>query len=572
MTGIRRLAAPIRTTLLPLLVVIASCASEPQTIVTPITIQGPSTDNTVQAGTLSGEIQLLVEAGTPSSLQRALDIIRSRDLGTTDFGRIMSAVSITLMKTLYPDVSAALPQPDPPQTHPYTRILREIEKGNYIPPLPGSNDYLEHVLPFLALFRSDVRLERLNAAMVDLQKASTLSSSSVLDPWFRAIVNERKGNTDTSLALYQEVLSRSSDCYPASVGLARIHYAQGRYAKALELYQDLLLRLPDNQALKRELARTLHALGDWARASTAIAEVLQRDPRDIEFLLMRASTLIEQGFAIQAQPSLDAVAISQPENPRYLYLRARVQLEGYQNTDAALNYLRALLRLQPDHLEATALSARILLDSSRPEDVAEGRRLLAVLVDRGGNSLLTTDLALKDAIFREDWRAAERLVERLLAERRSPQDLATAWRVYVALNNIPKARELARELSESAPGNNDWAALWAESLILSGAVADARAFMLERLAQMPGGTAKSRFHYLLSTLEKEDEARLADLRSSLFEDPRNLDALVAMFDIYHARKDQRRAVYYLKQALAVSPDNARLKRYQSEYASLLAGN
>ena len=45
-----------------------------------------------------------------------------------------------------------------------------------------------------------------------------------------------------------------------------------------------------------------------------------------------------------------------------------------------------------------------------------------------------------------------------------------------------------------------------------------------------------------------------------------------MFDIYHGRKDKRRAVYYLKQALAVSPDNARLKRYQSEYASLLAGN
>ncbi len=549
-----------------------SCAGDPPPQATPISIQGPESTGTVQAGTIAGEIQLLVETGTPMSLQRALDIIRSRDLEATDFGRIMSAVSITLMKTLYPDVGGSLPLPDAPQTHPYTRILREIGKGNYIPPLVSSNDYLEHVLPFLALMRDDIRIERLNAAMIDLEKAATLSSASVLDPWFRAIVHERKGNTDESLALYRDVLARSADCYPAAMGMARIHYARGEYDSALERYQELLLRLPDNQKLKRELARTLHALGDWQRASTAIAEVLQRDPRDIEFLLMRAETLLEQGFAIQAQPSLDAIAISQPDNPRYLFLRARVQLEGYQNADAALNYLRALLRIHPDHLEATALSARILLDSSRSEDVAEGRRLLAILLAKGSNSLLTNDLALKDAIFREDWKTAERLVERLLEDRRSPQDIASAWRVYVALNNIPKALELARELRDSEPDNSTWAALWAESLILSGSIPEARNFMAAQMLVLPGGSAKSRFHYLLSTLRQDEEVRLADLRSSLFEDPRNLDALVAMFDIYHARKDQRRAVYYLKQALAVSPDNARLKRYQSEYASYLGGN
>ena len=60
-----------------------------------------------------------------------------------------------------------------------------------------------------------------------------------------------------------------------------------------------------------------------------------------------------------------------------------------------------------------------------------------------------------------------------------------------------------------------------------------------------------------------------DLSSSLFEDPRNLDALTAMFGIYHRRRDERRAVYYLKQALAISPDNPQLRRYEAEYAGLL---
>jgi hypothetical protein len=60
-----------------------------------------------------------------------------------------------------------------------------------------------------------------------------------------------------------------------------------------------------------------------------------------------------------------------------------------------------------------------------------------------------------------------------------------------------------------------------------------------------------------------------DLRSSLFEDPRNLNALLAIFEIYHRRRDERRAVYYLKQALAIAPDNPQLKRYERDYAGLL---
>jgi hypothetical protein len=44
-----------------------------------------------------------------------------------------------------------------------------------------------------------------------------------------------------------------------------------------------------------------------------------------------------------------------------------------------------------------------------------------------------------------------------------------------------------------------------------------------------------------------------------------------MFEIYRRRRDERRAVYYLKQALALAPDNPQLRRYETEYAALLGG-
>jgi hypothetical protein len=45
-----------------------------------------------------------------------------------------------------------------------------------------------------------------------------------------------------------------------------------------------------------------------------------------------------------------------------------------------------------------------------------------------------------------------------------------------------------------------------------------------------------------------------------------------MFEIYHRQREERRAVYYLRQALAIAPDNPRLKRYEKQYADLLGRN
>jgi cytochrome c-type biogenesis protein CcmH/NrfG len=63
-----------------------------------------------------------------------------------------------------------------------------------------------------------------------------------------------------------------------------------------------------------------------------------------------------------------------------------------------------------------------------------------------------------------------------------------------------------------------------------------------------------------------------DLRSSLFEDSRNLNSLIALFEIYLRRDDERRAVSYLRQALGLAPDNMQLNRYETEYADALRGN
>jgi tetratricopeptide (TPR) repeat protein len=258
-----------------------------------------------------------------------------------------------------------------------------------------------------------------------------------------------------------------------------------------------------------------------------------------------------------------------PNNRLYLFLRARVQAEGYKNRDSALNYLRALLRTRADDEEALAYYARLLLESSRPEEAAEGRSVLARLVSTGSKSPAIAELALKDAVSRSAWREALPLAESLLNGRRSASDLRAAYSVYRGLNDIESALSVARELYERDPQNVEWAGFFVSALIDAGQKAEASRIIESRLPGMPSGSTKSRFHFLRSRLRPDEESAMGDLRSSLFEDPRNLDALVAMLEIYRSRKDERRAVYYLKQALAIAPEDPTLLRYREEFSAAM---
>jgi Tfp pilus assembly protein PilF len=158
---------------------------------------------------------------------------------------------------------------------------------------------------------------------------------------------------------------------------------------------------------------------------------------------------------------------------------------------------------------------------------------------------------------------------RLLAERRSYQDLLSAYTVERGLGNNAASLSYAQELYEKAPGFGEGVLAYISALIDSGRRSEAGLLLESRLSALPGGALKSRYYYLRSRLRANEEAVMNDLRSSLFEDPRNQNALIGMFEIYHRRKDERRAVYYLKQALALAPDNPQLKGYEAEYENAM---
>lgn len=566
--------------LLAFAVSLSACASTPDVKAplasverAPVTVNAASATGTVSAAAapangIAGQIKGLVEQGTPPSLLRALDLIRSRELGSTEFGRAMTATVVVLMQKLYPELRGDLPVPDPPPTHLYTKILKDAERGAYTPASTESVDYLELVLPFLALL-NETRSERLAAALPDLDRAAQLNTLSSLEPYFRGIIAERQGQMAVALAAYDVARSRSADCYPAAIAAARLMADMGKAAESVSLLGEIAIRYPDNESVKRALAKAYYATRDWSRAGTAIAEILQLNPRDVEFMLMRAHALVAQGSYLQAQPLLDAIATIDATNRLYLYLRAMVQAEGYRNRDSALTYLRAILRVDPNDEEALSYAARLLLESSRPEEIEEGRAFLELLLSASQPSLEIIELALKDKLARAAWLEALPLVELLLAERRSIADIRAAVAVYVGLGDAENALDMAGELYGVDNPADDDTVLYVNALIGAGRGTEALKIIEDCLQRLPSGAQKSKLYYARSRLKTDEEAVISDLRSSLFEDPRNLDSLIAMLELYRARKDDRRAVYYLKQALAIAPDNPLLRTYKTEYAALM---
>ena len=80
---------------------------------------------------------------------------------------------------------------------------------------------------------------------------------------------------------------------------------------------------------------------------------------------------------------------------------------------------------------------------------------------------------------------------------------------------------------------------------------------------------KSNLYYRRSYLQLTEEKALADLRSSLISNPRNSDALFRLYELYYAKQDYRKAQYYLRQVVAINPNDTSFKKLNEALTKLM---
>jgi Tfp pilus assembly protein PilF len=519
---------------------------------------------TVSGAGLTGEIRALVEKGSPGALRQALRLIRENNIANTEFGRVMASVAVVLLDNVYGEAQETDLAVDFPQTSRYGKIVRDTENGLYLRPVISSEDYLELTLPFLALL-NETKLSKISAALPDLEKARRVNPGGVLAAYFLGLVYERVPRLNSAAEEYSEALSIAPDCYAASLGLARVLSAEGRRKEAVDLLAKLDERYYNNMTVKRQLAFVYIKEKMLDEAAEAIRQALSANPRDAGMLLLQARYLIEKGQAVAAQFPLDAYIQTAKENSEYLLLRSRIAAEGFNNKDAAISQMRPLLRVYPNDLEIQIYLIKLLLESAKESENKEGKAMLSSLLKTwaGNNGAIPyslIELAMNDALRREEWNEAKKYREQMPEAPNNANDLLYSYEIEHGLGNNSRALSYAQELYEKHPNNEEGVIAYATALIDSGKKTAALRIINERIAGLGAGSFKSRYYFLRSRLEPNGEAALPDLRSALFENPRNLDAILSMFQIYDKNNDERRAVYYLKQAAALSPNHPVVKQ------------
>ncbi|MBQ3800095.1 MAG: hypothetical protein II837_07360, partial [Treponema sp.] len=91
-------------------------------------------------------------------------------------------------------------------------------------------------------------------------------------------------------------------------------------------------------------------------------------------------------------------------------------------------------------------------------------------------------------------------------------------------------------------------------LVATGRKAEAQG-MIAALMEGADSSMKSFLYYEQSFLSVDDKDAVAMLRSSLTQNPRNTDSLTRLYEIYSSKKDWKRAQYYIRQVVALNPNN-----------------
>ena len=98
---------------------------------------------------------------------------------------------------------------------------------------------------------------------------------------------------------------------------------------------------------------------------------------------------------------------------------------------------------------------------------------------------------------------------------------------------------------------------------------DASLSLINSFMDSSSSKMKSFLYYRRSYLQRTEDTQLADLRSSLIANPRNSDALFRLYEIYYEKKDYRKAQYYLKQVVAIKPNDSSIKKLNDTLTQLI---
>lgn len=529
-------------------------------------IKLPSTKRTYFSK-IDSEIISLVEKGSPSSLQEAMSKIRKNESDYTENEKVLIAISTEIMKTVWPSQKITWNSFETKDDNPYIGAIKSAKSGIF-DTSTGNTDFFSTILPAFVIFKNSFNPNDYDLCKTATENALSIHQDSVLAIYMMGLIYEKNNELENALNFYKKAYNLDEPAQELSLAYARILQKTGNLELASSIMKKFSSETNSLEILKQN-AYISFSNKDYDLAEQYVARVLQQTPNDLEFVLFRVRILVEKKDYIHAVSLLDVYERQNDTNLDYLILRAKVQLDWSKNTNAATETIEKAIELYPDNSEILMIAARI---SSMTDSPVAGRyadELSEKVLEKEPDNADALEYALKGFSQRKNWKEAYEISSRLVQKENFSSDVAIQHvKICLELGKKSEAYDFSRKLYNENP--NDEKLLEAYILAYSQTGnRDSVIKYIDSLMENSSSKVKSFLYFRKSFLEYSEENALSDLRSSLISNPRNSDALFRLYEIYYDKKDYRKAQYYLRQVVAINPNDTSVKKLNEALTKLI---
>ena len=522
---------------------------------------------------IDSEIINLVEFGSPKSIEKAMDLLRKNESDYKENEKVLISVATQIMKIVWPLKSISWEEFEYSEITPYTEALKSVAQG-VIDTSTGNVDYLSTILPALVVLMPAV------SSIENIQKCEDIVniaitnypeySKTVLVNYLLGIINQKKQNFAEAKKYFEVVYNLESDIFENQIAYANSLRENAEYSKAEEVLNSIDELNQNKVEVLKQKSYLAFEQNQLDSAESYVAKVLQNNPGDLDFVLFRAKILIEKKDYIRAVSLLDMYERRQVYSLEYFVLRAKLQLYWSKNTNAALETVERTLQLYPDSSEILMLAASIASMTDAPVAGKYADELASILLEKDPNNKEALMYQIDGFIYNQNYEEAYKACKKLITlDPENPEIIFQYVNICLKVNKETEAYNYVSKMYKKYPKDEIILQAYVYAYSKTGKRDDVLKFINSLLPNTTNAKIKSDLYYRRSFLQKMEENKLADLRSSLIENPRNSDSLFRLYEVYFDRQDYRKAQYYLKQVVAINPNDTTIKKLNETLTKLI---
>jgi tetratricopeptide (TPR) repeat protein len=516
------------------------------------------------------EAQSLIERGAPEHLREAVELLQAPAQSHAEAQELLS-FTLVVFELLYPELAESdyialtgLPYTGS-HSHTLERALAaQAPAGGPVAGSPGIGgpQFYDYIVPTLFIARLEVPASKptppdLPDYLGLLERAEAQNSSSVLPPYLQGRIYELQGDFEQAARFYRSSAERAASFYPGRQSLASLLLRQGRAADAVDFLQQLSSLFPEDLSIRHSLAQAYYQSEQLEAAAAEVAQILMQEPDRAEAMLLRAQVLIAEGNWTQALRVLNLMLYRHADNKDAYLLLARIHYEQAKDPESALEVIREAEGQFPSAAQFPELAGEIYLATGRD---GEGLNKLQKALELEPGRVATLRLLLSNSIRMQRWLQGAIYLSEILEQEQSEEDLLQAIEIYKSLGDPAQVLYYAEQLYQGNPTEKNLV-IYIRALFADGQMEQAIALVEQGLEQSESAAVHSTLLALkASTIaEQSPEQALALIREALMEYPNNYTALVQIAELYMKQRELRKASLYIKQALALDPNNTALR-------------